>query len=96
MEKAKTSWTKYVIPGFVFQQVVIGGGYGTGAEIAQFFGTQGLLGGFLAQMITMVVWTLMCVITFEFVRIFKTYDYGSLMKRLLGRGLSCMKYVTGP
>lgn len=86
MEKAKTSWTKYVIPGFVFQQVVIGGGYGTGAEIAQFFGTQGLLGGFLAQMITMVVWTLMCVITFEFVRIFKTYDYGSLMKRLLGRG----------
>lgn len=49
MEKAKTSWTKYVIPGFVFQQVVIGGGYGTGAEIAQFFGTQGLLGGFLAS-----------------------------------------------
>lgn len=38
MEKAKTSWTKYVIPGFVFQQVVIGGGYGTGAEIAQFLG----------------------------------------------------------
>ena len=37
-------------------------------------------------MITMVVWTLMCVITFEFVRIFKTYDYGSLMKQLLGRG----------
>ena len=43
---SKRSWTRYLVPGFIFQSVVIGGGYGTGAEIAQYFGvtTDYLLG----------------------------------------------------
>ncbi len=85
-EVSKKSWVKYLVPGFVFQQVVIGGGYGTGAEIAQFFGTQGLIGGLLGQVVTMLVWALVCSVAFEFVRIFRTFDYGSLMNHLLGKG----------
>lgn len=77
-------WMKYLIPGFIFQSVVIGGGYGTGAEIAQFFGVSGMKGGLLGLCVTMVVWGIICAITFEFSRMFKTYDYGSMMQKLLG------------
>lgn len=86
MTTAKKSWFKYLMPGLVFQQVVIGGGYGTGAEIAQFFGTQGLVGGLMGQAVTMVMWAIICAVSFEFVRIFRTFDYGSFMNRLLGKG----------
>ncbi len=80
------SWSTYLVPGLVFQQVVIGGGYGTGAEIAQFFGTQGLVGGLLGQLVTMLIWAVVCAAAFEFARIFRTFDYGSLMNQLLGKG----------
>jgi len=75
---------RWLVPGLIFQSVLIGGGYGTGAEIAQFFGTNGLVGGLLSAAVTLVVWCVMCAVTFEFCRVFKTYDYGSMMKRLLG------------
>lgn len=72
-------------PGLVFQSVLIGGGYGTGAEIARYFGSYGLLGGVLALGATAAAWALLCAVTFEFVRVFRAYDYGSMMRRLLGR-----------
>ena len=35
---SKTSFfKKYLLPGFVFQSVVIAGGYGTGRELVEFF-----------------------------------------------------------
>ena len=83
--KKKKSFVKYLIPGFIFQSVVIGGGYGTGAEIAQYFGVNGLVGGLLGMCVTLVVWSLLCAVTFEFVRIFRTFDYNSLMHKLLGK-----------
>ena len=85
MEKVKKSWVRYLIPGFIFQSVVIGGGYGTGAEIAQFFGVSGMKGGLLGLLVTMVVWSVIACLTFEVARLFKAYDYGSLMKVLLGK-----------
>lgn len=81
----KRSWTRYLVPGFIFQSVVIGGGYGTGAEIAQYFGVQGMAGGLLGMVVTMVVWSLLCAVTFEFVRVFRTFDYNSMMGKLLGK-----------
>lgn len=77
--------TRYLTPGLVFQSVLIGGGYGTGAEIARYFGVHGLLGGLLALGAAAAGWALLCAVTFEFVRVFRTYDYGSMMRRLLGR-----------
>ncbi len=84
MAKA-SKFQKYVLPGLIFQSVTIGGGYGTGAEIAQYFGASGMVGGLLSAVVTFIIWAIMCAITFEFVRVFKTYDYGSMMGKLLGK-----------
>ena len=45
-------WTWYLTPGLVLQSLLVGGGYGTGAEIARYFGRFGLLGGLLALAVT--------------------------------------------
>lgn len=76
---------KYLVPGFLFQSAVIGGGYGTGAEIREYFLNYGFAGGLLAMIITLVMWSALCAITFEFTRCFKTYDYRSMMGKLLGK-----------
>ena len=81
----RRNWTWYLTPGLVFQSVLIGGGYGTGAEIARYFGSRGLLGGVLALAAAAAGWAALCAVTFEFVRVFRTYDYGSMMRHLLGR-----------
>lgn len=76
---------RYLVPGFVFQSIVIGGGYGTGAEITAFFAGKGMAGGLLAMLVTTVTWSVLCGLTFEFVRVFRCYDYHTLMRQLLGR-----------
>lgn len=80
----RKKWSRFLTPGLVFQSVLIGGGYGTGAEIARYFGAYGLLGGLLALAAAAAAWAVLCAVTFEFVRVFRTYDYGSMMRRLLG------------
>lgn len=42
----------YLLPGLVFQSVIIGGGYGTGREIAEFFLSHGAFGGLLGFGVT--------------------------------------------
>ena len=86
MTKKKKSWVRWLIPGFIFQSVVIGGGYGTGAEIKEYFLTQGFVGGLLGTLVTLAFWSVLCAITFEFTRVFKTFDYQSMNKKLLGKG----------
>lgn len=44
-----------------------------------------MVGGILSALTTLVIWAIMCAITFEFVRVFRTYDYGSMMGKLLGK-----------
>ena len=78
-------WTRYLTPGLVFQSVLIGGGYGTGAEIARYFASHGLLGGLLGLGAAAAAWGLLCAAAFEFARVFRAYDYGAMMRRLLGR-----------
>lgn len=88
MEKIKkhNKFQRYVLPGLIFQSVVIAGGYGTGAELAQYFFPYGPLGGLLAMcLVTFLFWAVVCAVTFEFARVFRTYDYRSLMKGLLGK-----------
>ncbi len=81
----KKGFLRYLVPGFVFQSVVIGGGYGTGAEITAYFAKKGMAGGLLAMLVTLVVWSVICAITFAFAQTFRTFDYRSMMVRLLGR-----------
>jgi len=82
-----TFFRKYLLPGFVFQSVVIAGGYGTGRELAEFFLTYGPLGGLLAMLlVSTTIWSAVCASSFEFARLFRSYDYRSFFKHLLGRG----------
>ena len=76
---------KYLLPGFVFQGVLIAGGYGTGRELVEYFMKYGTRGGILGMfLITTVLWAVILAVTFEFARVFKTYDYRSLLIRVLG------------
>lgn len=85
IEKA-SFFRKYFVPGLIFQSVLIGGGYGTGREIVEYFMKYGPLGGMLGMfLLTLVLWSLMLAVTFEFSRKFKHYDYRSLLLDLLGR-----------
>ena len=34
-------FNKYLLPGFIFQSLIIGGGYGTGRELVEFFLSEG-------------------------------------------------------
>lgn len=75
-----------MLPGFVFQSVTIGGGYGTGRELVEFFLSHGPLGGLLGMvLVTTVMWSLILAVTFEFSRVFQAYDYRTFFKKLLGR-----------
>lgn len=76
----------YIIPGAVFQSVMVGGGYGTGREIVEYFTSFGILGGLLALGIAYVVLATVLALTFELARLFGAYDYRSFFKLLLGRG----------
>lgn len=76
----------YFIPGVIFQSTVIGGGYGTGREIIEYFTRFGALGGVLGMAVTILCWALVLGLTYEFARIFRVYDYRGFFKQLLGRG----------
>ncbi len=77
---------KYLLPGMVFQSVVIAGGYGTGREIVEFFLTLGPLSGLAAMLgVSAVIWSLVCAVTFELARQWGAYDYRTFFKGLLGR-----------
>ena len=74
----------YLLPGLVFQSVIIGGGYGTGREIAEYFLSHGALGGLLGFGVTALTWAVLLAVGFEFARVFKGYDYKTFFSALLG------------
>ncbi|WP_417464852.1 hypothetical protein [Kordiimonas sp.] len=77
---------KYLLPGFVFQSVVIGGGYATGRELVEFFFSSGPLGGVLGLLMSGLVFGLVLAAGFEFARVTQAYDYRHFCRALLGRG----------
>lgn len=76
----------YIVPGAVFQSVMIGGGYGTGREIVEYFTNYGFLGGLFGLGVSFLILALILALTFEFARHFQVFDYRNFFKRLLGRG----------
>ncbi len=74
----------YILPGVVFQSVVIAGGYGTGRELVEFFLKSGPAGGLYGMfLITVPMWAAIFALSFEFARVFKAYDYRRFFKNLL-------------
>jgi uncharacterized membrane protein YkvI len=77
---------RYLLPGFVFEAAVIGGGYATGRELVEFFLPAGPLGGLLGMVVSMLVWSAVLAVSFELARRARAYDYRTFLKLLLGRG----------
>jgi uncharacterized membrane protein YkvI len=75
---------RFLLPGFAFKGVVIGGGYATGRELAEFFLPHGPLGGVFAIIVAMLVWSVVCVFTFLLARAWQAFDYRSFFRVLLG------------
>jgi len=78
-------YQKYLLPGLVFQGVVIGGGYATGRELVEFFLPHGPIGGLLSMGVAALIWSLVMAASFELCRITGSYDYKSFFQQLLGR-----------
>jgi uncharacterized membrane protein YkvI len=80
-----SSWfQRYLLPGFAFKAVVIGGGYATGRELAEFFLPSGPQGGLMAIVLAMVIWSVVCAITFSLAYATSSRNYRAFFKNLLG------------
>ena len=75
----------YLVPGAVFQSIVVGGGYGTGREIIEYFTRLGPHGGLLALLVASAVFALVLALTFEIGRRFNAYDHRAFFQILLGK-----------
>jgi len=81
-----TWFQRFLLPGLAFKAVVIGGGYATGRELAEFFLPSGPWGGLAAISFATLIFSLVCVVTFMFARRSGAYDYLSFFRTLLGPG----------
>jgi uncharacterized membrane protein YkvI len=82
---ANPGWFKrLLLPGLGVKAVVIGGGYATGRELAEFFLSAGPWGGLFAILFATLLFSIFCSLTFVLARRFGTYDYRSFFKQLLG------------
>jgi len=78
-------WRVYVLPAAVFQSVMIGGGYGTGREIVEFFTRFGVQGGLLGLGLVTACFAVLLGVSYEFARVYRAYDYRRFFRELLGR-----------
>lgn len=86
LNQRSSSWfQRFLLPGLAFKAVVIGGGYATGRELAEFFLPSGALGGLLGMVLAMCIWSVVCATTFALARITASWDYRSFFQHLLGR-----------
>lgn len=75
---------RIVLPGLAFKAIVIGGGYATGRELAEYFMPGGPWGGLAGMALTMTLWSVIAVVTFLFARAVNAPDYGTFFRHLLG------------
>lgn len=93
MNRLGTTWRIYVVPGAVFQSLMIGGGYGTGREVVEYFSRFGLLGGVLGLSLVMICFAILLSVSFELARVCRAYDYRQFFRQLLGKGWIAFEIV---
>ncbi len=86
MSAAANRFRRFLLPGLAFKAVVIGGGYATGREIAEFFLPAGPWGGLAAMLFATLIWAIVAAATFRFAFATGARDYRHFFKALLGRG----------
>jgi uncharacterized membrane protein YkvI len=74
----------YLVPGAVFQSIIVGGGYGTGRELVEYFVQYGIAGAFKGLLVATLLFAIILAFTFEFARVFQAFDYRSFLRRLIG------------
>ncbi|KGE04386.1 hypothetical protein [Pseudohaliea rubra] len=79
------NWRTYLLPGLVFQSVIIGGGYATGREIVEFFLPAGPWGGLLGLLTAGGAFAVIMSTAYEFARATGAHDYRTFTRALLGR-----------
>jgi uncharacterized membrane protein YkvI len=84
LSAAPSFFKRFLLPGFAFKAVVIGGGYATGRELAEFFLPSGPWGGVFGMLLAMACWSIVCSATFLFARATGSYEYGAFFRSLLG------------
>jgi uncharacterized membrane protein YkvI len=72
-----------VLPGIIFQSVLVGGAYATGREIVE-YGARFGAGGLWSLLAIAVGFATLSAICFEFARVTESYDYRSLLRELIG------------
>lgn len=82
-----SSWfQRFLLPGFALKAVIIGGGYATGRELAEYFVPSGPWGGLAGMLLATGIWSLVAALTFALARALDAYDYRRFFKELLGQG----------
>ena len=83
MSRLTTIFRAYLLPGIIFQSVLIGGAYATGREIVQ-YGAQFGVDGWWCIVAIGAGFSLISALSFEFARRHKAYDYRQFMRVLVG------------
>lgn len=84
MSASPSRFQRFLLPGLAFKSVVIGGGYATGRELAEFFLPSGPNGGMMGMLLTMAIWSVVCALTFLFAQMTRSFDYRSFFKAMMG------------
>lgn len=84
---SRSSWfQRFLLPGLALKAVIIGGGYATGRELAEYFVPSGPWGGLSAMLMATLIWSVVAAITFALARKMGAYDYRAFFQGLLGPG----------
>lgn len=75
---------KLLLPGIVLQSVLMGGGYATGREIIEYGGKFGAY-GWISGVFTFIAFAVIAILTFELARIYRIYDYKSIVQQIIGK-----------
>ncbi|PEQ14069.1 hypothetical protein B2G71_00090 [Novosphingobium sp. PC22D] len=91
---AGASWfQRFLLPGFALKAFIIGGGYATGRELAEYFMGSGPRGGLAGMVLAMAMWSLIAAVTFAFAQMTHAYDYRAFFLRLLGPGWRLFEFA---
>ena len=86
MQGDQPTWfQRYILPGLAFKAVIIGGGYATGRELAEFFLPSGPRNGLFGMLLATGIWSVVCALTFLFAQLTHSSDYRTFFRHLLGR-----------
>ncbi len=81
----KQFYNAIIVPCVVLQSVAIAGGYGTGREVVEYFTRFGAYEGLYALLTVVILLGSIAAVTFNYARLFRLYDYRTLIKSIIGR-----------